>query len=119
MSRAIDALIAEHVFGCVITRSKHTDELMTCFDKDIGNVPLLNYSTQIQDAWLVVEKMREKLKWSFSLDTFYRKKNYFCRFEKLNDEGFPHTSYDEVNQSAPLAICLAALKALNVEIPDV
>jgi hypothetical protein len=85
-------------------------------------------STNISDAWEVVEKLveeNEKLKFDLKVDkTFvmdyekasqYWRKSYVGRFEE-------HLGYMQSNlfveeaDTAPLAICLASLKAKGIDI---
>lgn len=136
--REIDALVAEKVMG--FTLCKCTDEEIekwrsgycakenegaigfyvdpprrfgsdkTCNKCGKYYVPILSYSTSIEAAWSVVEKMM------------------INRFEDVNiDADSPNewrvafTDYIEKAgvaeaKTAPLAICLAALKAVGVEI---
>lgn len=63
-------------------------------------------STNIADAWLVVEKMRELGYW---WEGYYSNEGHFIMFynETANGESLPV-------ESMPMAICLAALQALGV-----
>lgn len=69
------------------------------------------YSTDISAAWEVVEKMSTK-KWCFDLQyagsrpTATFRLSYVCRGER----------YESKEDTAPRAICLAALKAMGHEI---
>lgn len=54
----------------------------------------------ISDAFMAVEKMRERGWWMrLELDPM----GYYCRFRKLNEMDMGHA----LNDSAPMAICLA------------
>jgi hypothetical protein len=102
--RELDALIAEKVMG-------YDDILMPdCYGRppDMVHVEhyrheIPHYSTQIADAWLVVEKL------SFE---FYMERrpqeDYWVLFTDAEDEW--HVGEAD---TAPLAICLAALKAVE------
>jgi len=63
-------------------------------------LPVPHYSTKIADAWQVVEKMREKAPWTFRLCIDGLGQTY---------AGFGGTAGDVYADTAPLAICLAAL----------
>ncbi|MEW9673858.1 hypothetical protein [Ammoniphilus sp. 3BR4] len=90
--RTMDALIAERVMGKKVDRSSRQDIF---FEEGL---PIPQYSTNIADAWLVVE-----------------------RFENVEVEKFFHAYtaavhvenrvYSVQADTAPSAICLAALKA--------
>ena len=132
MSRKIDALVAEHVMGLKNVRHTtytdcHPDDQYEGYFYDkrrinrkrswpytdepvwltkLASVP--KYTRTIATAWKVVEK----LKWIRAI-----------RFEGQDvyvqawDDGGPAT-VEVLNTSAPMAICLAALKAKGVEAPD-
>jgi Phage ABA sandwich domain len=95
--REIDRLVAEKVMGC-------SKELMVWLE--IHEV-LPHYSTNIVDAWQVVEK--------FVNDDIYfemvkpdKDGSFTCLIGMLNEP----TKAD----TAPLAICLAALKAHGIDV---
>lgn len=94
--RELDMLVAEKVMSL----------------KPLGRVP--HYSTDISAAWEVVEKINSsKNKWtlnSLRCDPNDGK----WQFGDIDRDGsiWPDDKYD----SAPLAICLAALKAVGVEV---
>lgn len=139
MSREIDYLIAENIFNRKICRDSRrldlsyndgigikwkigdpkvlvTNEVWnSCFSKTSGfnwgleTVP--NYSTNIADAWRIVEEVWPK---------------YF-RLEWCDDNieaGEPYYDYEDSwivpegckASTAPMAICLAALKCKGVEV---
>lgn len=105
MSRKIDALVAEHVMGWArIPNSKGR------FMKWYG--PLKKnkypnpqpYSTDIAAAWQVVEKMGHiGLNWEPLVSS-----KWDCVFERTST----------VAKTAPMAICLAALKAKGIQVDD-
>ncbi len=104
--REIDFLIFEYIFENeheFIQYLKNTDEVIQCSIVE-------KYSTDINAAWKVVEKLRNEDYWfelvtpkSFSLD-------YKCYFQ-LDD-----TEVECIHETAPKAICLAALKLKGIEI---
>lgn len=102
--RELDALVAEKVMGwnCEL-RECHTRKVL---HSEYGGPP--HYSTDIADAWLVVEKIDQQVTvtkcadgWLVTID------DYFC-----------HGGVEIMAGTAPLAICLAALKAVGVDITD-
>jgi hypothetical protein len=96
--REMDALVAENIFkldaacwihGCEITAHR---------------IP--EYSTDIAAAWLVVEKLRQQgFRIMVSTDDELEWGAYF--------EDRRHSSGSSEHDSAPLAICRAALKAVS------
>lgn len=126
--RKIDALVAEKVFGCRtdwdcgfcvdgIDHEIHGDKRPWCNcekEKHYSNsegLDTLFYSSDISAAWAVVEKMRESEFSIFGI-SIDGTDEYSCGFGKTwpcQSEGF--------SKSAPMAICLAALKAVGVEVP--
>lgn len=110
MSRKIDALVAEHVMGLNDVESFEKGPFQNNlyynpYDDPNGWEVVPNYSTDIADAWEVVEK--QKPNW-LSLDgcgsewnvTFHDSENIWV----ANSD------------TAPMAICLAALKVKGVEV---
>ncbi len=92
--RELDALIAEKVMDDMLAGIRLDGSPM--FD----DIP--HYSTQIADAWLVVEKLKEE----FDFDISYSKQGWTMYV--YND------TYSGIYaDTAPLAICLAALKAVE------
>jgi hypothetical protein len=74
-------------------------------------VPPTAWSTDIRAAWVVVEKMRER-GWDVSVERD-QESLWCCVFYRGGDMAMkdwnPHVA---TNESAPMAICEAALKAL-------
>lgn len=135
--RTIDVLIAEHVFGiklgvlCPLEIQKWSDSwLCECgfmgssrYDKDKSHDRCaLNYATEIDDAWLVVEKMvGNKLLFDVQAgnngkDSFYQVQiDEFIPNEKTGGGYWELIVESTEGKTAPMAICLAALKALGVK----
>jgi hypothetical protein len=134
--RELDALIAETVMGanlnemCEGEMGDYYDGWM-CFkcgeygswsemDKyENHRVHLRHYSTRIEDAWQVVEKI--------GLSIIKSKDGYLAGRYDLEQEYLDvemgvidgHLSLGYVDApTAPLAICLAALKAVGYEVPS-
>lgn len=127
MSRKIDALVAEHVMGLPQAYEskygywKFGDEIIEKppkFDESTGekiNIDwswwdgsndLEYYSTDIAAAWEVVSHLHER---SFML--VGRNLSYSACFA-------PRMDLYEPSDTAPMAICLAALKAKGVEVEE-
>ena len=111
--RELDALIAEKVFGQTIVYVGGHPHLTEGNDNYLGgDCPY--FSTRIADAWLVVEKMRgHEKRYNFGIEETNKFigddltdgwEAYFCD-DDYSNEGFALT--------APLAICLAALRAVE------
>lgn len=111
--RKIDALVAEYVMEW-----KHYPNNRNGFNwqaADEGYYELPEYSTDIKAAWEVVEKMKS-FETGFALITLndqFKELKWIAKFTLLKPK--PHMKF-EMNKSAPLAICLAALKAKGVEV---
>lgn len=125
----LDILVAENVMGyrwCLWldgTRFLAPPEFED-FDEATGDEPLadepyaivINYSRDISAAWQVVEKMRET--WNFKLSALpsrAKRGAWTCSFLRPGD--YPKTNASA--NTAPLAICIAALRATGVWIPAV
>lgn len=124
--RELDAIVAEKVFGDTwmqqhLDRVKQYDhEIEIAKQKNIATAALLNrgweqcmaeikwkyYSADIAAVWQVVEYMRQTLQFSLGIDD-ENGDGWWCIFES----GSRH--YEGYGQTAPHAICLAALKAVE------
>lgn len=119
--RQIDALVAERVMhDCRHRRVQEFTErtesglhtYQRCVDcgADISATVMPPYSSDIAAAWQVMERMAA-LGWLPSLE--YERGEWVCHMG--------HMAYDAgyaVHESAALAVCLAALDALGVEVPE-
>jgi hypothetical protein len=113
MNRQLDALVAEHVMGW--KKSNHLGSVIyegkvwaydmspdDASESYVNEEHLPRFSTSIADAWLVVEKMAERSSdWSVC-------EGITAAF--LTDEW-----HDVTADTAPEAICLAALKAVGYD----
>ncbi|MBO0961477.1 hypothetical protein J1P26_17360 [Neobacillus sp. MM2021_6] len=134
-NREIDKLIAEKIFGWQwFTRTNANsywlgapEEINLEPDKYTGKVILLSdeertwkesewfmddipqYFSKIEDAWLVVEKLSKNSDFILSKDC--DDSFFICEFHFTLNE-----VYIETAETAPLAICKAALKAVGVEV---
>ena len=112
MSRQIDALIAEKVMGLVVGEvysdsGEYESHYANPQDKHplTGQDLLPHYSTSIVDAWRVVEKIEGQV----LIDRTISGK-WVCEIIW----GMRYTYVAEAD-TAPMAICLAALKAVGYE----
>ncbi len=112
--RALDALVAESMMGWKRDTESYTGQ---CYidNKGAFRLPdeLPHYSTNIGDAWLVVEKMRDRLN---KEDTFLNildsgADGWRIEFVFCPDHDAPFTEHASMADTAPLAICLASLEA--------
>lgn len=102
-----NVLIAQKVFGHKITA-------YGSILKDDQVYPTPDYSTDIREAWKIVEKLGEKL---FDI-RLYREEGLlakYCVNIWVRDGGRIAGSGDS-NVSMPDAVCMAALRAMGVEI---
>ncbi len=105
--KEMDALVAEKVLNYSLTGDKYI--ILDIGIGERGGVKAVpNYSTDIAEAWEVVEKITEK-HWKFKLRRLPGK-DYMAYFQNLLS--FPTESESAPSKSAPLAICRAALKAV-------
>lgn len=119
-NRDVDRLVAEHVMGHEISSGKDSYYKEYAY---IINGPVLDdipkYSTDIAAAWEVVEKISPQIldskPWTQCFITTIRD-GIHCSFKNLYSG---EILGDAIETTAPLAICLAALKAKGIEINDV
>jgi len=107
--REIDRAVAEKVLGIKTTIEYEYRS------NDIGTAlvmkPLRNYSTNIADAWEVSLEMNKKgFLFDVMTDTVT---GYYADFFTDSGSNFHHKNKAD---TAPLAICKAALKAVGVEV---
>lgn len=113
MSRQIDALIAEKVMG----RNSNLCEVhgsLLC-----GPCTTTNYSSDISAALEVVDVMARR-GWTMRLDNIGLEKTpWNCTFTKVNPYPVDNTEGKcGCSESAAKAICLAALRACGIEVPN-
>ena len=103
--RELDKLVAEKVTG----KSFNPEWIhISC------NLP--HYSTKIQDAWEVVEKLGNWHGFDFILWLEPESNGqWHAGWFEQSHEG-PESRASEVAATAPLAICLAALKAVGYDV---
>lgn len=106
--RELDALVAKHVMHLLDVDKQHGQWM---FDGGI-RLPVPNYTTSIGYAWDVVERMR---KWHdrgliFKAYPVGFRFDYSAVFQARDSEQWSANA-----ETAPLAICLAALKAVGVD----
>jgi len=118
VGRELDALVAEKVMGVLEIIPYGTSEgdffCVLGYTQDGGGIsePLKHYSTSISAAWEVVEKVNQQMDLGFLPDKDGRLQ-YDCSFGPDNTERNPTCNYAD---TAPLAICLAALKVGGVTV---
>jgi hypothetical protein len=127
--REIDALVAEKVMGCKVKvyeyghgevlfcecgNGQHSTDEERHDDRRIPGDPyeLMHFSSDIAAAWLVVEEVTNRIGSQYVAVQH-------CFVNDDDDWGWSVTLGDVQAQAAtvPLAICLAALKAVGVEVP--
>lgn len=114
--RKIDRLVAEKVLKqetrikWVVTQKKYEYKFYNVNGDEIW-LPLPKYSTDIKDAWQVVEKLKDK-GFLFALKNTVGGNYSFS----LTDWGGMCDTFSADSDTVPLAICLVALKAVGVEV---
>lgn len=104
--RKLDALVAEKVMGwkdCEGGRGSAPEG---------GRFLVPHYSDGMGPAWEVVEKLRSDSN-NHMIEIFWDCDTWFCVIQSHNKE-----LVKEWCETAPHAICLAALKAVGVEVKD-
>ncbi len=109
--RELDALVAERVMGYTVRRGPgaNYDGMLLpweVWDRDGKSWNPIKYSADIAAAWQVIEKLADRdpmiAIWGYEDGTA----GWFCDFEGIKDHA----------RTAPHAICLAALKAVGVDL---
>ena len=104
-NRKIDRLIAEEIFGWDTHHYENINVISAFTEEEIINIPDdFCPSERIKDAWLVVEKFDYH---KVEKDAGH----YYVQLANQDTKFFPGDG-----ETAPLAICLAALKSVGVEI---
>lgn len=107
--KELDALIAEHVMGAkeVLAKPEGATYLFRKGDYLYEDPP--SYSTEIAQAWEVLAVLAEK-GWDYSVfNTEFE--GIYCQFY-TRERGYIESSAE----TAPLAICLAALKVVGIKL---
>ena len=114
--RELDALIAEKVMGLTLGPAPMSANFeITCVklgDHEWRNISY--YSTKIGAAWEVVEKMRghsDSLRRTFRIVAYPYHRTYATFDIEEDSDDWTEANGDH---ATPLAICLAALKAVEV-----
>lgn len=104
--RAMDALIAEHVMGWTNPRRRHKGTLIMTPPADDpvrrGGQAAPHYSTDIADAWQVVEHLLGRAVWQIGVRRIESLGFWLCEVGGVYSRA----------ENAPLAICRAALLAV-------
>lgn len=105
MSRAIDFTIGKELFGYTF---HHDDsEFLPASLSEMRFCDCPHFTASIAAAWLVVERLKE---FDPSVEYSTEHKFWTACFEPLG--------HSIPADTAPMAICKAALKALGIEVPD-
>jgi hypothetical protein len=119
--RELDALIAEQVMGW--TKRSIPDEIVGpewYWCSEAGPKQLVSSwrpSTEIHWAWMVVERLRGQ----HCCTKLYSDHGYVWECTLIKEFDDPHAGEQPLfgqAETAPLAICLAALKAVGVEVEE-
>lgn len=105
--RKLDALVAEKVMGWALSNKESIKDGLIYTDRGWTSA-YPSYSTDIAAAWEVVEKFRwaePELSWNDETHS------WIVHFQKGMYSGYANSA-----ETAPHAICLAALKAIGVQV---
>jgi hypothetical protein len=106
--RDLDALVAEKVMGHEVHRDvRWREPAILGPGQRIANTPMPRYSTDIAAAWAVIQKLMET-HFMYSLNASHES-GHWCVFYPAS--GSPVEG--EYADTAPLAICRAALAAVE------
>ncbi|UAT31940.1 hypothetical protein K7T73_06890 [Bacillus badius] len=105
-NREIDRLVAEKVLGLTVK-----NENIVRGGRRSG-IP--SYSQKIEYAWLVVESLRERKIFTIYDAWDEKDEKIFCANFQYNDT-YHVVDYSAYADTAPMAICLAALKVVGIE----
>lgn len=120
--RAIDALVAEHIMGLEVLDAtactRDGDDPWLLKPPAFGKLP--HYSSDIAAAWQVVEKLNLQGDIDYINVGIGPKLNkYETEIAHLpNEYSMAGRSILVEADTAPLATCLAALKAKGIEVPE-
>ena len=109
--REMDALVAEKVMGLerVGYLYKYREYTESPRNVNMSEKDIPSYSTSIAPAWEVVERLHD-LEWVVEV-TIDNGVGRYCKIWKMGNKG-REIIYEELDaDTAPLAICRAALKA--------
>lgn len=117
----IDVLIQKHIFGSEVTtwnnhfsNKRQTDVPIYLTEGGFNYIP--RYSEDIKDAWKVVEKIQRKEKLDFEMNRWGENGEYFAGFAPYGKDKDPFKIFFSEGKDAPLAICKAALKIVEIEV---
>jgi len=113
--RELDALVAEKVTEFVVWPEGH--ELIPASYSHTRTDLVPHYSTSIADAWQVVEEVsRQHEIYVSGYKDRWEATVVRLKIECTHCSSHSHEYIDAEAETAPLAICLAALKAVGVEV---
>lgn len=112
--RQLDALVEEHVFGHTVRIEGEYYVVL----KDNGGYFVPNYSGEIGAAWLIAKKLGIAL--IHESDGATESRWLACKIASMSYDGDIHVVPKDGNvnaeRSAPVAICLAALASVEIEL---
>jgi hypothetical protein len=121
MSSKLDRLVAERVMGYTFDPKEPIGELDKPTPRPLWLGPPKPYSSDISAAWEVVEKMRaiaSEVEIHIHGHTSNFRQDHFVYIHGFNEDywkdGLLDRDGDACGKSLPLAICLAALRAVGV-----
>lgn len=110
--RALDAIIAEEVFGCQTANDRDDGLICNCpkaLHADGSDDPTVpEYSARMSDAWEIVEALKSK---GYLIRLWQNPSRFEIGFAGPNDAAPAYVR----SENPATAVCIAALKALASE----
>ena len=116
--RELDLLVAEKIFKHPLAPHPFTGEIFIKYGEGYALSQIPEYSTDIAEAWQVVEKIKEfKVYDWMQVPLTIAVYSDGCHVGWVDDsmDDFANWHHEVTADTAPHAICLAALKAYGVE----
>ncbi len=119
IDRELDALVAEKVMGFRVERYEDGSPTGVILGSSGMSMVVPDYSTDIRDAWPVFDRLGPAWQISQSDPGGYDKsRRWWCWLPEEYGGVRSSRECETMEATAPRAICIAALKAAGVEIPE-
>lgn len=113
-NREIDRLIAYKVMGYLVATEKRPNGDSFILNGRIAKQPVPRYSTNIQYAWEVVDKLKKQNIVEIAIEAEFVECRLLTEFEYNLERLFIALAAEA--ETAPMAICLVALKSVGIEV---
>lgn len=115
LKRDIDLSISESLFKREVVEDSEWGH-GTWINNEFNPTP--NYAGNIKDAWTIVDHLYDSYRFDTEIQLYedaYLGKRYRCVIAEIDHQENAYTVFAE---TAPLAICLAALKLSGVDVTE-